>query len=56
MGVKSVALVAVKGDKGSERDKKEDTSVALDDEYCDTNATPQGVALSHQPTGTDWLF
>jgi hypothetical protein len=56
MGSNSVALVAVKGDKASERDSDEGTSVALDDEYRDTHATPMGVALSHQPTGTDWLF
>ena len=56
MGSNSVALVAVKGDKASERDSDEGTSVALDDEYRDTHATPKGVALSHQPTGTDWLF
>ena len=56
MGSNSVALVAVKGDKASERDSDEGTSVALDDEYRDTHATPIGVALSHQPTGTDWLF
>ena len=56
VGGESVALVAVKGHKGSQRDSEEDPSVALDDEYCDRNASPQGLALTHQPTGTDWLF
>jgi hypothetical protein len=57
VGSNSVALVAVKGHMGSERDREEGTSVALDDEYRDTNASPLGLALSHQPTGTDeWLF
>jgi hypothetical protein len=53
IGSESVALVAPKGHKGSQRDNDDTPSVALDDEYRDTNASPQGLALSHQPTGTD---
>ena len=57
VGSNPVALVAVKGHKGSQRDSEEVPPVALDDEYRDTNASPLGLALSHQPTGTDeWLF
>ena len=50
---KTDAVDAVKGCKGSRDDALDTPADAVDPEYRVTHASPQGLALTHQPTGTD---